>query len=119
MLFALVRSPGLSGIGVVLPANTFAPPGDAQILLASDGHWISKELGPHTCSKSGLYAASDSRNAMHAVSGNPISSISTGGDCACSASALCSWHPVDRASQKLWRENDGCVSSYCSWGNLG
>src|SRR5260370_33890389 len=98
MLFALVRSPGLSEIGVVLAPNTFAPPGDVQILSVSGGHWISNDPGPQTCSKSGRYADSDSRNAMHAVSGKPISSESTRGNCACTACGLCSRHPVGRAS---------------------
>src|SRR6266851_5710580 len=119
MLFALARSPGLSAIGVVLSPNTLAPPGDAQILSVSGGHWISNDPRPHTCSKSGRYADSDSRNAMHAVSGNPSSSRSTGGDCACSASGLCSRYPVDRASQKLPPKNEDCASLYWSSGNLG
>src|SRR5260370_32518925 len=118
MLFALAGSPGLSEIGVVLPPNTFAPPGVSQILWVSGGHWISNDPGPHTCSKSGRYAASDSRNAMHAVSGNPISSRSTGGDCACSASALCRRYPVERASQKLPPKNEACSRLYWSSGDL-
>src|ERR1700730_15398659 len=119
MLFALVRSPGLSAIGVVLPPNIFAPPEDAQILPVSGGHWISNDPGPHTCSKSGRYFASDSRSAMHAVSGNPISSKSTGGNRACSASGLCSRYPVGRASQKLPPKNEACAWLYWSSGNLG
>src|ERR1700678_1049783 len=119
MLFALVRSPGLSAIGVVLPPNTFAPPGDAQILSVSGGHWISNDPEPHTRSKSSRYADSDSRNAMHAVSGNPCSSKSTGGDCACSASALCIRYPVERASQKLPPKNEACAWLYWCSGNLG
>src|SRR6266851_4654271 len=119
MLFALARSPGLSAIGVVLSPNTFAPPGDAQILRVPGDHWMSNDPGPHTCSKSGRYAASDSRNAMHAVSGNPISITSTGGNCACSASGLCNRYPVERPSQKLPPKNEACAWLYWSSGNLG
>ena len=43
--------PDLAGIGVVLPPNTAAPPGVAQICSVSDGKLISNEPAPHTCLK--------------------------------------------------------------------
>src|SRR5919197_3121415 len=99
-VLARVRSAGLSGMGVAV-ANGGVPPGVEQIFSVSLGNLISNEPAPHTCSKSGRYTAWDSRNAMHAVSGKPISWVSTGGCWACSASGLCSKYPVARPSQKL------------------
>ena len=72
-LLAWVRSSGDSLTGVVSVPNTAAPPGVAQICSVSCGNLILSEPMPHTCSKSGRYSAWDSRNAMHAVSGRPIS----------------------------------------------
>src|SRR5919109_2636771 len=118
-LFALVRSAELSGIGVALPPNCAAPPGVAQIFSVSCGHLISSEPLPHTSSNRGRYFAWDSRNAIQAVSGRACSWVSTGGCCACSASALCSKNPVERASQKLPPKNRPCTSLYWSTGNLG
>ena len=83
----------------------------------SCGNLMSNEL-PHTASNSGLYSAVDSRNAMQAVSGKPISRVSTGGCCACSASALCSLYPVARESQKFPPKNGPCWL-YWSTGKSG
>ncbi len=48
LLFALVRSSGLSGMGVVFLPNTVAPPGVAQIRSVSCGNLISKRaLAPY------------------------------------------------------------------------
>src|SRR5919109_1131513 len=118
-LFALVRSAELSGIGVALPPNCAAPPGVSQIFSVTRGNLISSEPLPQMSSKSGRYSAWDSRNAMHAVSGKPISWVSTGGCCACSESALCSKYPVARASQKFPPKNRPCTSLNWSTGNLG
>src|SRR6266851_9940370 len=118
-MFARVRSSGLSGIGVVLPPNTAAPPGVSQIRSVSDGNLISNEPLPHTSSKRDLYSACESLDATHAVSGKPISCVSTGGCCACSASALCSLYPVERASQKFPPKNAACVVLNSSTGKSG
>src|ERR1700694_473554 len=118
-MFARVRSSGLIGIGVVLPPNTAAPPGVSQMRSVSGGNLISNEPLPHTCSKSGLYSACDSRNAMHAVSGKPISWVSTGGCCACSASGFCIKYPGARESQKFPPKNRPCLSLYWRTGKYG
>src|ERR1700730_603251 len=114
----MVRSSGLSRIGVTLPLNLAAPPGVAQIVSVLAGHAISNEA-PHTSSKTARYDALDSRHAMQAVSGKPISWVSTGGPCACSASALCSLYPVARPSQKFPPKNVPCVWLKSNTGNLG
>src|ERR1700755_1926122 len=74
---------------------------------------------PQTCSKSDLYCACDIRHAMQAVSGKPISWVSTGGCCACSASGLCNLYPVARASQNSAPTNDWSVLLKCNRGNCG
>src|ERR1700730_1559880 len=114
-----MRSFGDSLTGVVSPRNTAAPPGVPQIFSVSWGNLISSEPLPHTCSKSGRYNACESRNAMHAMSGKPISWVSTGGCCACSASALCSKYPVERESQKFPPKNRPCVSLNWRTGKYG
>src|SRR6266481_8659332 len=118
MLFALVRSAALSAIGVTFPWNLDAPPGVAQIVSVLAGHRISNEV-PHTSSNSARYDALVSRHAMQAVSGKPISWVSTGGPCACSASGLCSLYPVARPSQKFPPKNVPCVALNSNTGNLG
>src|ERR1700759_4858986 len=100
MLLALVRSSADNWIGVALVPNVAAPPGVAQIVAVSEGQGMSNE-SPHTVSNSGRYSAVESRKATQAVSGKPISCVSTGGCCACSASGLCSLYPVERPSQKF------------------
>src|SRR6266481_7636687 len=117
MLFALVRSTELSAIGVALVPNLLAPPGMAQISAVLAGKRMSKST-PHTSSKSCRYGAESSRNAMQAVSAKPISSGSTGGPCACSASGACSFIPVARPSQKFPPKNRPCVLSKLSTGNV-
>src|SRR6266404_6156178 len=115
MLVALVRSTGLSAIGVVsLPK---APLGVAQICVVLDGKLMSKST-PQTSSKSGRYDAVLSRNAMQAVSGKPCSKGSTGGPCACSASGVCSFIPVARPSQKFPPKNRPCTELKLSTGNV-
>src|SRR3982074_542485 len=116
--FAVVRSSARSGIGVAV-WNGGVPPGVAQVPSVPRGHLISNDPAPQPPSKSGRYTAWDRRNAMHAVSGKPISWVSTGGCCACSASGLCSKKPVERASQKFPPKNRPCVALYWSTGNLG
>src|SRR3984893_9576894 len=56
---------------------------------------------------------------MQAVSGKPISPVSTGGCCACSASGLCSLYPVARESQKFPPKNRPCTGLYSSTGKSG
>ena len=56
---------------------------------------------------------------MQAVSGLPISWVSTGGCCACSASAFLSRYPVARESQKLPPKKAFCTALYCSTGKNG
>src|ERR1700731_1208193 len=56
---------------------------------------------------------------MQAVSGKPISPVSTGGCCACSESALCSLNPVARASQKFPPMNAPSVVLNSSTGKSG
>src|SRR4030088_355625 len=116
--FAVVRSSGRSGIGVAV-WNGGVPPGVAQILSVSRGHLISNEPTPHTPSKSGRYTAWDRRNAVHAVSGKPISWVSTGGCCACSASGFCNKNPVARESQKFPPKKSCWVSLNWSTGDQG
>src|SRR6202165_56067 len=118
-MFARVRSSGLIGIGVVLPPNTAAPPGVSQMRSVSGGNLISNEPLPHTCSKSGLYSAFASRNATHAVSGKPISWVSTGGCCACWASGFLNKYPVERESQKFPPKKSPCAWLYWSTGKNG
>src|ERR1700733_11327073 len=96
-----MRSPGLSATGVGFPLNTEAPFGVAQICAVFAGQVMSNEPAPHTCSKRGLYGASESLYVTQAVSGLPISPGSTGGPCDCSASGLLSKYPVARESQKF------------------
>ena len=64
------------------------------------------ESAPRTSSNSGRYTARDSLKALQAVSGLPISSGSTGGCSACSASGLYSRYPVARSSQKFPPKNN-------------
>src|SRR5215813_10254141 len=118
-MFARVRSWGVSEIGVALPPNVAAPPGVSQIRSVSAGNLISNEPLPHTCSNSGLYSACESRNATHAVSGKPISWVSTGGCCACSASAFLSKYPVERESKKFPPKKRPCTWLYWSTGKNG
>src|SRR5713101_3046056 len=118
-LFARTRSCGFSLTGAVSVPNTAAPPGVAQISSVLGGNFMLSESLPHTCSKRGRYSARDNRNAMHAVSGNPISCVSTGGCCACSASGFCSKYPVERESQKFPPKNRPCVSLSWNTGNQG
>src|SRR5438874_1226326 len=101
MSFALVRSSADNAIGVALVPNIDAPPGVAQIDSVSDGHAMLEGSSPQTALNSGRYSAWEIRYAIQAVSDKPISCVSTGGCCACSASALCSLYPVERASQKF------------------
>src|SRR2546422_6103991 len=117
--FALRRSSGFRSTGVVSVPNTAAPPGVAQIFLVLGGNLISKESSPYSCSKRGLYAACESLNAMHAVSGLPISWVSTGGCCACSASGFLSRYPVARESQKFPPKKRPCSSLNWSTGKNG
>src|SRR6266851_8288371 len=119
MLFALVRSSGLSRMGAVFVPSTLAPPGVAQIRSASCGNLILKEPAPHTSSNRGLYTACESRNATQAVSGKPISRVSTGGLCACSASGILSLYPVARESKKFPPKNRPCSWLYWSTGKNG
>src|SRR5882762_7010706 len=86
---------------------------------ASPGNRIFNEPFPHTCSKRGLYTARESLNAMQAVSGLPISWVSTGGCCACSASAFLSRYPVARESQKLPPKKAFCTWLNCKTGKNG
>src|SRR6516165_3181595 len=117
MLVALVGAVALSAIGVALPPNLLSPLGMAQISAVLAGKRMSKSA-PHTSSKSCRYGAESSRNAMQAVSAKPISSGSTGGPCACSASGACSFIPVARPSQKFPPKNSCCVLSKLSTGNV-
>src|ERR1700740_3646650 len=105
MSFALVRSFGLSAIGVAVGK---LPPGVEQVCSVLPGQLMSKSA-PQTCSNSDLYCAWDMRHAMHAVSGKPISPVSTGGPCACSASAFLSKYPVDRESKKFPPKKRPCT----------
>src|SRR6266478_1435313 len=114
-----MRSSGLSRTGVVLPPNTAAPPGVSQISSVSPGNLMFNEPFPHTSSKRGRYTACESLNAMQAVSGLPISWVSTGGCCACSASAFLSRYPVARESQKLPPKKAPSTWLYCSTGKNG
>src|ERR1700758_783545 len=79
---------------------------------------LSESL-PHSNSKRGLYTACESRNATQAVSGKPISWVSTGGPCACSASGFRSLYPVARESQKFPPKNRPCAWLYWSTGKNG
>src|ERR1700719_5138830 len=104
---------------MVFVPNTAAPPGVSQIAWVSCGNLISKEPAPHTVSKRGLYKAVESRNAMHAVSGNMCSCVSTGGCCACSASGLPSKYPVARESQKFRPKKESWLTLKLSTGKFG
>src|ERR1700687_2217751 len=106
-------------MGVTLVPNIFAPPGVAQIASDSNGKLILNEPAPQTRSNSGRYTDWDNRNAIHAASGNACSWVSTGGCCACSASALCSKYPVERASQKFPPVNNPTDWVKLNTGNLG
>src|SRR6266404_2492721 len=117
--FALVRSSGLRRTGWTFVPNLAAPPGVQQISSVSGGKRMSNEPLPQISSKNGRYTAWESRNAMQAVSGRPISRGSTGGCWACSESALCSKYPVARASQKFPPKNNPCTSLNWRTGNLG
>src|SRR5260370_42557005 len=85
----------------------------------SCGNLISNEPLPHTSSKRGLYKACESRNATQAVSGKPISRVSTGGLWACSASGILSLYPVARESKKFPPKNRPCTWLYWSTGKNG
>src|SRR6266481_1000751 len=56
---------------------------------------------------------------MQAVSGNACSCVSTGGCCACSASAFCNKYPVARESQKFPPKNRPTVALYWRTGYQG
>src|SRR5260370_5897434 len=56
---------------------------------------------------------------MQAVSGKPISWVSTGGPCACSASGFLNRYPVARESKKFPPKNRPCSRLYCSTGKKG
>src|SRR6266436_3559510 len=90
------------------------PPVVSQISSVSPGNLMFNEPFPHTSSKRGRYTACESLNAMQAVSGLPISWVSTGGCCACSASAFLSRYPVARESQKLPPKKAPSTWLYCS-----
>src|SRR5260370_5770171 len=119
MVLGGVGCAGLRGMGVVPPPNTAAPPGVSQISAVSGGKSILNEPLPHTASKRGLYTACESRKATQAVSGRPISCVSTGGPCACSASGILSLYPVARESQKFPPKNRPCTWLYWSTGKNG
>src|SRR6059058_4795825 len=95
------------------------PPDLSQMRSVSGGNLISKEPLPHSSSKRDLYSACESRNATHAVSGKPISCVSTGGCCACSASEFLSKYPVERESQKFPPKKRPCTWLYWSTGKNG
>src|SRR6266481_7047231 len=99
--WARVRSEGLRINGVALVPKMAAPFGVLHTVATSEGHAISSEPEPHTCSKKNLYLLSDNFQTTQAVSGLAISSGSTGGSWPCSAAEFCKRKPVARASQKL------------------
>src|ERR1700733_6773787 len=107
-----MRSSGLSWTGVGFVPKTAAPPGGAQVCAVSGGKLILSESAPQTVSNRGRYLARESLYTMQAVSGFPISWVSTGGPCDCSASGLLSRYPVARESQKFPPKNNCCSSLY-------